>query len=150
MQIFFLNHFESRKKDIFSFWAGFTFLRFVISLGFLNFRFSIRNESKDYQRLIWMIQEEDFCLIRMENWTEGICGTHLYFPGFCWRELLLAGGWIGKSWKPGLKKYLPGFFVEHPHYPQVWSCWSLPNWESSLLELNAVTGWHYSWHRYWT
>jgi len=51
MQIFFLNHFESRKKDIFSFWAGFTFLGFVISLGFLNFPFSIRSESKDYQRL---------------------------------------------------------------------------------------------------
>ena len=26
----FFNHFESRKNDIFSFWAGFTFLGFVI------------------------------------------------------------------------------------------------------------------------
>jgi len=52
MQIFFLNHFESRKNDIISFWGGFTFLGFIVSLGFLNFRFSIRNESKDYQRLI--------------------------------------------------------------------------------------------------
>ena len=67
MQIFFLNHFESRKNDIFSFWAGFTFLGFIVSLGFLNFRFSIRNESKDHERLNWMIHEADFCLIRMEN-----------------------------------------------------------------------------------
>ena len=144
MQIFFLNHFESRKNDIFSFWAGFTFLGFIVSLGFLNFRFSIRSKSKDHERLNWMIDEEDFCLIRMENWTEGICGTHPYFPGFCWQELLLAGGWIGKSWEPGLKKYLPGFFVEHPHSPRAWSCWSLPNWESSLSELNHVAGWHCS------
>ena len=52
MQIFFLNHFESRKNDNFPFLAGFTFLGFIVSLGFLNFRFSIRSESKDYQRLI--------------------------------------------------------------------------------------------------
>ena len=52
MQIFFLNHFKSRKNEIFPFLAGFTFSEFVVSLGFLNFRFSIRNESKDYQKLI--------------------------------------------------------------------------------------------------
>ena len=52
MQIFFLNHFESRKNDIFPFLAGFTFLGFIVSLGFLNFRFSTRSESKDYERLI--------------------------------------------------------------------------------------------------
>ena len=51
MQIFFLNYFESRKNDIFPFWVGFTFLGFVISLGFLNFRFSISSESKDHERL---------------------------------------------------------------------------------------------------
>ena len=48
----FFNHFESRKNDIFSFWAGFTFLGFIVSLGFFYFRFSVRSESKDYQRLI--------------------------------------------------------------------------------------------------
>jgi len=47
----FFNHFESRKNDYFPFLAGFTFLGFVISLGFLNFRFSIRSESKDHERL---------------------------------------------------------------------------------------------------
>jgi len=47
----FFNHFESRKNYIFSFWAGFTFLGFIVSLGFLNFRFSIRSESKDHERL---------------------------------------------------------------------------------------------------
>ena len=47
----FFNHFESRKNDIFSFWAGFTFLGFIVSLGFLNFRFSIRSKSKDHERL---------------------------------------------------------------------------------------------------
>ena len=31
---FFLNHFESRKKYVFSFFAGFTFLVFVVSLEF--------------------------------------------------------------------------------------------------------------------
>ncbi len=35
MQIFFLNHFESRKNDIISFWGGFTFLGFIVSLVFL-------------------------------------------------------------------------------------------------------------------
>lgn len=47
----FFNHFESRKNYIISFWVGFTFLGFIVSLGFLNFRFSIRSESKDHERL---------------------------------------------------------------------------------------------------
>ena len=51
MQIFFLNHFESRKNDIISFWGGFTFLGFIVSLGFLNFRFSIWSKSKDHESL---------------------------------------------------------------------------------------------------
>ena len=49
MQIFFLNHFESRKNDIFSFWACFTFLGFIVSLGFFYFRFSLMSESKDQE-----------------------------------------------------------------------------------------------------
>ena len=51
MQIFFLNHFFSTKNDISPFLAGFTFLGFIVSLGFLNFRFSVRSESKDHERL---------------------------------------------------------------------------------------------------
>ena len=47
----FFNHFESRKNYIFSFLAGFTFLRFVVSLSFFNFCFSLRSESKDHERL---------------------------------------------------------------------------------------------------
>ena len=42
------------EKMIFSqFLAGVTFLGFIDSLGFLNYRCSIRSESKNYQRLIW-------------------------------------------------------------------------------------------------
>ena len=47
----FLNYFESRKNDIFPFLAGFTFLGFIVSLGFLNFRYSVRSESKYHERL---------------------------------------------------------------------------------------------------